>query len=267
MSITFSSCFYIIKSKFDPETYVYWMNNFISIVNNFYLVIYTDENSSKYINTKDNPNIKIIIKPFSEFYNYKYKDFWISNHEQNIYLNTKTGWEVNMLWNEKVHFVKETCVNNYFNTDMYGWCDIGYFRNRSDDLHTIYLQNWCSKHKIQELDQTKIHYPRVSNDTYFLQQLSNNINSKNQVGLPIQLIPPEIRSVGGGFFIIHKNKINWWCNTLDNKLQIYFNNKRLVKDDQIILTDCIFTSPLEFFLHVENNSSYDNWFMFQRILN
>jgi hypothetical protein len=49
MSITFSSCFYIIKSKFDPSIYIEWMTNFISIVNKFNLVIYTDENSSKYI--------------------------------------------------------------------------------------------------------------------------------------------------------------------------------------------------------------------------
>ena len=61
MSITFSSCFYIIKSKFDPSTYINWMNNFISIVNNFNLVIYTDENSSQYINVKGNPKIKVII--------------------------------------------------------------------------------------------------------------------------------------------------------------------------------------------------------------
>ena len=48
MSITFSSCFYIIKSKFDPSVYIEWMTNFISIVSHFNLVIYTDENSIKY---------------------------------------------------------------------------------------------------------------------------------------------------------------------------------------------------------------------------
>ena len=45
MSITFSTCFYILKSKFDHQIYIEWMNNFISIVNNFNLVIYCDENS------------------------------------------------------------------------------------------------------------------------------------------------------------------------------------------------------------------------------
>ena len=77
MSITFSSCFYIIKSKFEPAKYVEWMDNFISIVNNFNLVIYTDENSSQFIKTNNNPKIKVIIKPLEQFYNYKYKDYWI----------------------------------------------------------------------------------------------------------------------------------------------------------------------------------------------
>ena len=97
MSITFSSCFYIIKSKFEPKTYIEWMNNLISIVNNFNLVIYTDENTLKYINTRENPKIKIILKPIQEFNNYKYKKYWIKNHEKNILLNNVINWEINML--------------------------------------------------------------------------------------------------------------------------------------------------------------------------
>ena len=108
MSITFSSCFYIIKSKFEPDIYVEWMNNFISIVNNFNLIIYTDENSRKYIDTKENNKIKIIIKPIEQFYNYKYKTDWIENHQKNLLLNDKSSWELNMLWSEKISFVKET---------------------------------------------------------------------------------------------------------------------------------------------------------------
>jgi hypothetical protein len=45
-----------------------------------------------------------------------------------------------MLWSEKISFVKETMDNQYFNTEYYGWCDIGYFRNRSNDLHTVFLK-------------------------------------------------------------------------------------------------------------------------------
>ena len=74
-------------------------------------------------------------------------------------------------------------------------------------------------------------------------------------------------SVAGGFFILYKDKIKWWTKTFDTKLQLYFKNNYLVKDDQIILMDCIFTNPENFSLFRENNPSFDNWFMFQRILN
>jgi len=40
----------------------------------------------------------------------------------------------------------------------------------------------------------------------------------------------------------------------------------LVKDDQIIIADCIFSNMSKFVLHREQKAPYDNWFMFQRIL-
>ena len=42
--ITFSTCWYIVKSKFSIEQYLEWIHNLFSIVNNFNLVIYTDIN-------------------------------------------------------------------------------------------------------------------------------------------------------------------------------------------------------------------------------
>jgi hypothetical protein len=265
MSITFSSCFYIIKSKFDPKIYIEWMTYFISIVNNFNLVIYSDENSFKYINTQNNPKIKIIIKPFEDFYNYKYKDYWITNHEKNSLLNNVVDWKVNMLWNEKVWFVNETIQNKYFETDFYGWCDIGYFRNRPNDFNTIHLKNWAHNSTIQKLNPNTIHYASINNDKQFTNNLYKLINNKNSVGLPLKEIPHNQNSIAGGFFIIHKNKIDWWSKTLDNKLESYFKNNYLVKDDQIILVDCIFSDIKNFTLYNEN-TNYDNWFMFQRIL-
>ena len=92
------------------------MTNFLSIVNNnFNLVIYTDENSLQYIPKRE--NVKIIIKSFEQFYNYKYKDYWIQNHEKNNLLNNRIDWKVNMLWSEKIWFVNETIQNKYFNTE------------------------------------------------------------------------------------------------------------------------------------------------------
>jgi hypothetical protein len=92
------------------------------------------------------------------------------------------------------------------------------------------------------------------------------INNKNQNGLPIQPIPPDQQSIAGGFFILHKDLINWWTKTYEEKLELYFRNNYLVKDDQIILVDCIFSNVERFSLFSENNPIFDNWFMFQRIL-
>ncbi len=268
MSITFSSCFYIIKSKFDPSVYIEWMTNFISIVNHFNLVIYTDENSSKYIpnQAKINPKIKIIVKPLDQFYNYKYKDSWIENHKRNLLLNDKSSWELNMLWSEKIWFVKETRERKYFETEFYGWCDIGYFRNRVDDLHTNMLTNWCSLNNVSNLDKNKICYACINNDNREIKYLHKIINRKNLNSLPINPIPPTQQSISGGFFILHKDKIDWWSRTYDNKLELYFKHHYLVKDDQIILADCIFSNIIHFHIFTEKLPQFDNWFMFQRIL-
>jgi hypothetical protein len=262
MTITFSSCFYILKSKFDPSIYVEWANNLISIVNNFNLVIYTDANSIGYINTRENPRIKVILKPIDKFYNYKYSKQWIKNHDKNTLLNNLVDWKVNMLWSEKVWFVNETIKNKYFNTDLYGWCDIGYFRNRPNDLNTNGLKNWPNPHTLEKFDPTQIYYACVNNNDNLLNDIYSMVNTKNNVGLPSQEIPPFINFIAGGFFILHRNNIDWWAKTYDNKLNLYY----LVKDDQIILVDCIMTDFDKFTLYRENDNRYDNWFMFQRIL-
>jgi len=258
--VTFSSCFYIIKSKFKPDTYVTWMNNLLSIVNNFNLVIYTDNNSSKFINTNNNPQIKIVIKPIDHFYCYQYKEAWIKNHEQNCLLNNISGWELNMLWSEKINFVFETAQQKYFETEFYGWCDIGYFRNRSNDTSISLLGTWPSNNKIDALDKTKIHYACVNNNKLFLNYLCRLVCSQCE-------IPPNQTSVAGGFFILHKTLVEWWKNTYYKKMVEFFKKGLLIKDDQIVIANCVFSDLKSFCLHFEEyEDQYDNWFMFQRLL-
>ena len=119
---------------------------------------------------------------------------------------------------------------------------------------------------IKQIDKNKVHYACVNNDENYLSMLFNIINNKNDNGLPINDIPANQISIAGGFFILHKNKINSWLNTYEKKLKLYFNNNKLIKDDQIIIIDCIFSDPNNFELYKENNKKYDNWFLFQRIL-
>ena len=267
IDITFSTCWYIMNSKHTIETFLLWIDNFLSNINNFNLVVYTDDDASKYfLQYLNNPRIKIIIKPINTFYNYKYKEEWIKNEEILKKDLINIDWKLNMLWSEKINFVKETIQEKYYNTNWYGWCDIGYFRCNENDLSKEELTYWPSNDKINNLNKEKIYYSFLNNNTNYYNIISKIVKNKNINGLPKIPIPLSHLTIGGGFFLIYKDKINWWFNLYDTKLKLYFKNNYLVKDDQIILTDCILSNINFFILCLENNSKYNNWFMFQRLL-
>jgi len=239
----------------------------LSNVNNYYLVIYSDETSSlclqKYL---QNPRIRLVITPVEEFYTYRYKDQWIKNHEKNALLRERVDWKVNMLWAEKVHFVYETMCQNYFNTDFYGWCDIGYFRGNPTDLDKTTLSNWPNPDRVSVLNRDKIYYACVQKNDEYIRELSALVLRKNENKLPIVPIPPNQVSIAGGFFVTHKHNLAWWRNEFDSKLALYFKHDYLVKDDQLIIVDCVFSNMSHFTLCKEHNVWFDNWFMFQRLL-
>jgi len=267
MSITFITAWYIFKSKFDPSVYKKWMHNMLSNVNEYYLVIYTDIDGYQYIKPYlNNPKIKVLFKAYEEFCTYKYKDDWIKNHDKNHLLNGRIDWKLNMLWCEKINFVYETMKKNFFKTEYFGWCDIGYFRGNSKHIGSDVLSKWPSKDKIMGLKHDKIYYACVNNDNQYLYQLFAIVNDKNENRLPKMEIPPHQVSIAGGFFISHRSKLDWWRTTFYNKLALYFENEYLVKDDQIIIADCVFSDVENFELIEEESSEYDNWFLFQRFL-
>lgn len=271
--LTLSTSWYILKSKWDSKTYLKWIRNILSIVNNFNLVIYTDSTTFKEIISLidlSNKKIKIIIKPFEDFYTYKYKDYWIKNHENsNLKLHKNVDWKLNMLWNEKVFFVNETITNKYFNTMYYGWCDIGYFRNRKNDLHTRFLSEWPNNKKLLNnlFNQNYIYYSCVQNNTIKYVKLLNDITNhyKNKLTSQPSVQLEEI-CFAGGFFILKHELINIYVRLYDEKLMYYFVNNFIIKDDQTIIMDIIFNNLELFNICTEDDIRFDNWFMFQRIL-
>lgn len=267
MSITFSTAWYVFKAKFDVSMYHLWIDHMLSNVREYNLVIYTDEHGYPYIEKYvGNPKIKVILKPYTEFYTYKYKDDWISNHKKNVLLRDRVDWKLNMLWSEKIHFVYQTAQERYFDSDFFGWCDIGYFRGNPTDLSYDVLRKWPNPRKIEELDKTRIYYACVNNNMNYIASLLSYINNKNSNGLPSIPIPPDQISIAGGFFVTHDSNLKWWRDTFDSKLALYFNNDYLVKDDQIVIADCVFSNLHRFELVTEKNPEYDNWFLFQRYL-
>jgi hypothetical protein len=174
-----------------------------------------------------------------------------------------------MLWSEKLWFVKETIERKYFDTEFYGCCDIGYFRNRDNDTPICELVNWGNNQDVLQIVEknNKICYGCINNNNIYMNYLFKIVNNKNEKGLPRQEIPVHQNSIAGGFFILQKDKIDWWLQEYNKKLELYFENNYLVKDDQIILVDCILSDIDNFYLFRENKEGLDNWFMFQRLLN
>jgi hypothetical protein len=269
MLVTFATSWYCLTSKFSVNTYVEWMRHMLAEVNHYYLVIFTDEAGERVLRTHFagyliNPHIKIVQKPVEEWYNYKYKAEWLKNHEQNHFLNQnskwKCDWKLNMLWAEKTHFVNTARVNQYFPaTEFYGWCDIGYFRLGS-------CPTFAAPSKIEALNKNKIYYTCVR--PWQLNQLKHESSERNAIGLPVRPIRPDQSSVAGGFFIAHHSKIEGWKNIFDRKLALYFQENYLVKDDQIIIVDCILAEPYRFELLVgpEPDPGEHNWFYFRHFL-
>lgn len=265
MSLTLSTAWYRLggQSKYTEDTYKKWINIFLSQIKNFNLVIYTNSDSLADVKKYESSNIVIVVKELSEFYNYKYKTYWITNHDKNSLLRD-TCWELNMLWSEKISFVKSTIENSYFRSTWYGWCDIGYFRCRKYDITAEQQCMWPNRSKLEQLDETKIHYACVRpSQIRYVFQLACKLNDK---GLPETPLPPDQVTIGGGFFLIQPHKIDWWHHEYDDKLRLYFENNYLVKDDQIILASIIPNRMKYFKLYTEADPKYDNWFMFQRLL-
>ena len=261
MLVTFATCWYALTAKFPVATYLQWMRHLLSEVNHYYLVLYTDTAGEQLL--KDyfaaylaNPNIKIVIKPCEEWFNYKYKAQWEKNHLKNKLLNNRTEWKLNMLWAEKTHFVNLARVNQYFPpTEFYGWCDIGYFRAGP-------CPNFASK---IELNKNKIYYACVNPRQ--LSQLEPFVRQKNAQGLPSTPIPPDQNTIAGGFFIAHHAKIEGWQKKFDEKLALYFQHDYLVKDDQIIIVDCVLSEPHRFQLICHPEPGEDReWFYFRSYL-
>ena len=269
-NITFSTCWYQFKAKFDFSVYASWIRNMLSNVRAYNLVIYTDDAGRAAFDfdayAAVNPRIRVITKPFESFRNYALKDLWIANHEKNALLNKWVDWRVNALWSEKVHFVHETVTQKYFDTDYYGWCDIGYFRCRNKlDLPMSQLRGWPNPDKIAVLNPAKIYYACVNNDWA---QIEYCIRTVNAHGPENNVLDPRLNFIAGGFFMLHKTKAEWWAVTYDAKLHQQMSWGRTIKDDQQIIADCVFSKDTQSHFHVcrEEGSKYDIWFLFQRAL-
>lgn len=288
MKLTIVSCFYKINTyncilKHKWETYILWFTNFLTIVKNFNFVIYMDKYTYSYICEyklneiieSKSDKIKIIFKEKTDFFSYQYKNYFIMNNPKINFDNyEKMSWEMNLVWSEKLNFVSDCVSNKYFDTEYYAWCDIGYFRNyQNGDLSIEELKEWGNSIKVidNDTDKNKIIYgcPHKNFESIkmwnnIIKQglkfiLKNNINATNDIKSP--------RSVAGNFFILHKSKINWWCEKYYSILSLYVKTNSVLYHDETILSICAALYPEHFKIFIERNPKFCvTWRQFQRYL-
>ena len=269
--ITLVSCWYNLKNKHSINQFESWICRFLKNVKKFNLVIFSDNGSHKMIqeHIKDNKLIKLILLEHTDFYNYKYKECWEKNHElirkMNINHIKNIDWKVLMLWAEKISFVKYVVDNKIFDTEFYGWCDIGYFREGSKNITQKEIQEFPNYDIINGLSKNHIYYANTKNENV-INTYSKSILDKNEYGLPKTPIDVNQVSIAGGFFLSYKQNIDWWRKTFDDTLNIYFKHNYVVKDDQYIILDCVCTHRTKFILIRESNPKYSEWFAFQHFL-
>lgn len=297
INITFSTCWYHLKNRHGTSLHVEWMRGFIRIVKRFYLVIYTGQETYNFIvgevkklDAETASRIKIVIKPYTDFYNYKYEEYWIKNNENpDCKLYNVSDWRLNMLWCEKVHFVNETIERRYFDTDTeyYGWCDIGYFRDTLLPRYTMLTHaqtsysklirdRWPNPAKLNALDKTRVYYGCNVGTNHmplafkYYSEHFHPSNIDNETDLPRTIYDKRPHFISGGFFITGREKMKWWVDTFQTTLEKYISNNAVIQDDQHLISDCIFrrnNSDSDFCIIKVNETLPDKlWFLFRDIL-
>jgi len=225
--LTLSTCWYNFKNKYTKDVYKEWAGNLLNYVDNFNLVVYVDKNSFEFFdNFKLSEKVKLVIYDIENWETYKYSDKLEKSYQKNKYLNHMVQKEVVMLWLQKTYFVKKTIEEKYFETEYYGWCDIGYFRDSTS-------KNWPSNNSLEKLDRNKINYILVESAIINKLKRGKVLNFEDLR----TKIPPDQVSIAGGFFIGTKELSLKWYSKFDNTLIHYLDNEWLVKDDQIIILD------------------------------
>jgi hypothetical protein len=117
MSLTCVSCYYPVKNKHEGQYHKWFIN---SLAINCPYVFFTTKDHIEYIRSfrKDLPTY-FIECAIEEFTIYPYRDKMITHpyHCPSV--------ELNLIWNEKIFFIKKAYDLNPFQTEWFKWVDAG----------------------------------------------------------------------------------------------------------------------------------------------
>jgi hypothetical protein len=88
--------------------------------------------------------------------------------------------------------------------------------------------------------------------------------------VPRDVYHSDAQYFSGGFYITGREKALWWNNTFQRALETYINANAFVKDDQHIISYCVFTGSHDAdyrIVYSSNNTDADKpWFIFRDFL-
>lgn len=216
--VTCVSGFWKVSNKHNNK-YDNWFKNTLAI--NAPYIFFCDESLKDMIfSFRNTYPTKFINKSITDF---SVNALNITNNLDSTHVPSK---ELGLIWLEKMNLMKEACQMNYYLSAWYMWVDAGIciFRDTKPPA-TIFP----SKETLALLDKTKINYSSSDNEI-----VDSSIKNWNYT-----------HSVAGSAFIIHKDKINYFCEEFYKYLKQCLKSTQEFQcySDQIIFSKMLFDHP------------------------
>lgn len=251
---TIVTCYYKLhKNKHNDTEWKYWIENFFMIQSN--KIIFTNkETYNIYFKNRNSANTYYYILEFQNFYTYKYLETFKKHHEldhEKIIHNV----HLYLIWNEKSNFLKRAIELNYFNTDFFVYCDIGYFRIRN--LMCLY-RNW-PKTEILKSIGNKITLLEINEFN------NNELILNNDIPISFQYV----NRIGGGIIAGSKKILLEWINIYYKTLEDFIEINRFIGKDQSIMASTYVKNKkiINLVKHRPTNLCQNKWFYLAPYLN
>lgn len=214
------------------DRYKWWLPNILSL--NTDLVFFTDDHYYEYVQEiadkfkNENTKLTIIKKPLSDLEVYKkyYTDIAIlmnSPKFKRIVRSTHAAELLYPLYNtimyNKVNFLKEAAEIDPYGSDYFFWADLGAFRKEIEHYQNI---DWPINAKF------------FTDKINFFSHAGWNYNIDNQQNY----FTSQSRVIHGGYFIVPKDKINFFKNKVDEVIEEILSNGYIGSDEKIFDLIC-----------------------------
>lgn len=238
----------IPKKKFTSSIYYNWIKNYLEILKETRIVIYTNSDKIfeliKEIRKDYLEYTKIIKVNIEDLYCYKYINYFKKDYDRDperyhdplLYL----------IWNNKTSFIYETYKKKYFDTELYAWTDIGMIR---DDKTYKILKELLPLNNIEKINKKKVYLLEVEK---FIEKELNYIEEK-----PYKF---NDNRCGGGVILCSNENIEEFNKKYYDMMDKFIEYDIFSGKDQNILNNLYIKNKEKIELVEPKKSPFDKWF-------